>query len=882
MSAQLSSDYRFVKRMAWTYFAVMLAVILALGLLHFFFDDLREGRVWWFNLDKERNLPTWVSGVLFFSIAVAALSAYYWENRRNATGTPYFRLPLLWTGIAFGTLFMSLDEMTILHENLFWREVRRTTAEFGDSWKYLTQWQLLFSPAIIVALGYFGLFFANRFRVSRGAVITAFAGIGCWVIALVLESIRQTLKQIDPLIYSIEVIAEEILEMTGALFLLATIVFYVIDIALDFSAQRRKRLESPSRFLTRQGTIAVCALFGVLALGAAAAYLSAQRLAANDAPIPRLARKALQPDSEQKDTPENASPQSESTIWFHHYHLLSKSAPIARSDHEKMVGYIAASMFSGRRDSVTLPARLAADRLPRIVFITVSDGSGSPEVVMGSGQGIIQAVERALEQVPGTIHSQKWLKVDFVTNVQPLRIVDPSKPFPLIKGVDGIAFSSAIGVALLGEEILANRLISSRKGLRKNRINAYLRTAPRFSSRQLKFEPKKEMTGYRFTTRSLFWEGNGVSELYRGHRMFKDISSDTLLSAAVSGGDYLKRAVDDNGRFDYAYLPKSDESRDKYNILRHAGTVYSMLELHETLNDAELLSAARRGINYLLGYIKDCTTHDKRTVSCLVEDGYVKLGGNALAVIALSKYTEVTGDPQYVDSIKSLGAWIESVQEASGEFTVHKQAYPSGKVMPFVSEYYPGEALLALSRAYRVDPEAHWLDTSEKGAQYLINVRDQGLSNQGLIHDHWLLYALNELYRSRKEDDYYDHAMRIAHAIVDSQNRRTTYPDWPGSYYRPPRSTPTATRTEGLVAAYRLARDFGDRKDAKAYLNSIRRGITFQLQTQFRPESVLYLSDPQRALGGFHRSLTDFEIRIDYVQHNISSLLGYYDIMTGS
>ena len=95
----------------------------------------------------------------------------------------------------------------------------------------------------------------------------------------------------------------------------------------------------------------------------------------------------------------------------------------------------------------------------------------------------------------------------------------------------------------------------------------------------------------------------------------------------------------------------------------------------------------------------------------------------------------------------------------------------------------------------------------------------------------------------------------------------------------PPRSTPTATSAEGLCSAYLLARDFAGRDEAELIMESISPAIAFQLQTQFRPESVLYLKYPQRALWGFHRSLTDFEIRIDYVQHNISSLLGYYGIL---
>ena len=121
--------------------------------------------------------------------------------------------------------------------------------------------------------------------------------------------------------------------------------------------------------------------------------------------------------------------------------------------------------------------------------------------------------------------------------------------------------------------------------------------------------------------------------------------------------------------------------------------------------------------------------------------------------------------------------------------------------------------------------------------------------------------------------------MRIAETIIQHQNRDPHYPDWFGSYYRPPRSTPTATRSEGLYAAYLLARDFGQPEQAARIREAVQHGVAFQLQTQFRPESALYVKDPQRRLGGFRHSLINFEIRIDYVQHNISSLLGLHQIL---
>ena len=57
------------------------------------------------------------------------------------------------------------------------------------------------------------------------------------------------------------------------------------------------------------------------------------------------------------------------------------------------------------------------------------------------------------------------------------------------------------------------------------------------------------------------------------------------------------------------------------------------------------------------------------------------------------------------------------------------------------------------------------------------------------------------------------------------------------------------------------------------------RMAAFQRRCQLTPENALYLPRPDRALGGFRRSLTHWEVRIDYVQHNLSALLGLRSIL---
>lgn len=542
------------------------------------------------------------------------------------------------------------------------------------------------------------------------------------------------------------------------------------------------------------------------------------------------------------------------------------------------------SLYNGSK-KIDIPIEIQKDNQPKTIFLSVSDGQSNAKVFIGKAHGFGDTLKDAMRQISDNNfegHRPLWIKLDIVQEVQRVEHYFFNMSLNFDRSLEGIVFENETDIAFLPEELVAYNLFDSNMNIDLDNIRNYLLMLDRLPDDFDKYFAEGFSDIQCFTTESYFYDGNETVQLYRGHRLFNNVSCENLLSSAKKGGDYLINATNPNGKFVYKYLTKHDVESDDYNILRHAGTVYSMFKLYEFINDQRLLNSTKQSLTYLLNYVQPFDN-----VSCIVFDDEIKLGGAALGIIALAQYAESTGNEEYISVMQQLGKYIKQSQKENGEF-IHKRVYSTGEISDFVSEYYPGEAILALCKLYALDHNETWLDTAEKAVDYLINIRDADVSTEYLIHDHWLIMGLNELYRYRNNPLYLNHSMRIAESIMyaqrDGVNRYPKYPDWLGSYYTPPRSAPTATRTEGLIAAYHLAHDFGNNNTTvERIFNAIELGIQFQLQTQFRPESVMYVNDPQRALHGFHAHLTNYNIRIDYVQHNICSILDFYKILcTGS
>ena len=387
----------------------------------------------------------------------------------------------------------------------------------------------------------------------------------------------------------------------------------------------------------------------------------------------------------------------------------------------------------------------------------------------------------------------------------------------------------------------------------------------------------------------------GVFRLYRLHpREFADATPEVLLQRMVWANDYLISSIEASGKIRYNFKVVQDRDSSSYNLLRHGGTTYSILQVYDRTRFEPYLAASEKAMAYLFG---NCDS-DRRTGPWFPADhpsfgeslyivsprtaeapeGLVKLGGAGLALVMIDQYVEATGDTEkYREQALGFARFIVASQKEDGEFTYFPSRHPGGPVTSTDdSPYYPGEALLGLIRLYSWDRNELWLESAVRGADWLIDVRDHGKDETKLANDHWLMLALSYLYLYTEDPRYLEHSINLCRAVeyqyLKNEKYWKDYPDFRGGYYNPPRSTPAATRGEGLGAVLETCEIAG--QDCAWIEELLIETARHEMLSQYDPDMCFWMSNRPKAFGGFNGGLLDMDVRNDFVQHNMSSLLG--------
>jgi hypothetical protein len=512
--------------------------------------------------------------------------------------------------------------------------------------------------------------------------------------------------------------------------------------------------------------------------------------------------------------------------------------------------------------------------------------AGGPFVASLSG-GVLAAARALWDRMPVSAHdaagvASARLKVDVV--------LPGRREFPYDGGSKGVALDEGIdGVVLEHPDRGVFHYLPS-WSIEREISRADVHGRARRRAREWGDWPKADTQEAGFSAiRTRAWieavpAGGPALPSVRANVDLPEITPELLRDRIALAAGYLVRETDGEGSITYEYQADEDKTGDDYNMLRHAGTAYSMAQAYRLLGDPAILEATKRAYGY---YVKKMKEDRRHPGEWFVLDGRrAKLGGAGLGLCMMVEMEKAAPGSVDRELMMGLARHIERMQLPNGDFDSFYDWDGKG-VSEHRSTFYPGEAILGLVRLYQLTGDEHWLDVAEKGADYMVGPRWVSLGIRFYTPpDAWLIQALEEMDRVRPDGARTEQAFRIAEVIAGNKlmDPERTPPDMLGADLSGLGGLPNAATAgsygEALAAAARL--EARRRPGEERHRTFAMRNASFQLRNQFTTLNSYYLPNPARALGGFRLKPDDAEIRNDYVQHNLSGLFGLLDLLDES
>lgn len=323
------------------------------------------------------------------------------------------------------------------------------------------------------------------------------------------------------------------------------------------------------------------------------------------------------------------------------------------------------------------------------------------------------------------------------------------------------------------------------------------------------------------------------------------------------GVSYLVNNINQDGKFNYCVNALTGSIADDYNILRHAGTIFELCEWVHVTQDHSFLDQIRKGLSFLMNHLEPLNN-----VACIVEKDEAKLGGATLSLLALCSYYRLTSDRNYEASMRQLADFILMMQKDNGDF--HSRLYyPDRKLMPMKSKLYSSQALLAIMNYYSVFGGEKYLLAAKR---YICFERSEARDADS-THA-WLAKGLMAFYNT--EPDY---SLLL---MIDSIGINAIKILYGNSYqFKSNVVLENETTTAKIVSIAEALIPFletgllHDEKDKLIVAtNAIQNALMICFGNQVIEDRLI---NGLNLFGGLINSKEDHRIRIDFVQHFISS-----------
>ena len=411
----------------------------------------------------------------------------------------------------------------------------------------------------------------------------------------------------------------------------------------------------------------------------------------------------------------------------------------------------------------------------------------------------------------------------------------------------------------------------------------------------------KDYEYYLFRSRAFITYKNECIPLYRGNIRYTEFSYDVLFNQVIKSADWLLANMYDDGRFLYYYdccednykdheHPNRPENNLYYNDLRHCGGIIALIRAYELTSDEKYIKAAKKAVDWSISISKAHETQWGKGYYAFY-NRKSKLGGTGVLLVAMMQYRSFTGDKSYDEYIKGYARHIMSRVYENGEilgYYIHPQFQDGQPLINMTDEerkatfsfYYPGEALLGLALFANnfLDDEKLAKEVrkvAKKALDWIVDERPKIYADlfTALPSDAWLMQAIEEWAKDKdfQKQNYINFVFTDAATMVEKTYRHddSPYIDYEGGYYYEygDHYFPDGARSEGLIAAYYLAKFLNMDNLAKKLLNACKRVAMCQFHL-FNDEINNYShKNPERSLNSIRFKATRQWVRVDSIQH---------------
>lgn len=504
------------------------------------------------------------------------------------------------------------------------------------------------------------------------------------------------------------------------------------------------------------------------------------------------------------------------------------------------------------------------------VFLSLCDKKSRAVVFNATAATLESAYNKVSDKARAFIGTRDckpiWLKADIVTDCEVVKYTAFKETLAKTREYffnRGVSFDADFETALLPEQLNTQKFINYDKKFLS------LPTLKKF------FE-KQGISTFRkicdeivvFTTSGYISDENkSLYKLYsddenHGRRIVTQVDKPMLEELVDTSAAYLSSCVGDDGKFLYGAYPSDDHYFTSYNILRHAGTIWTLLMQYNINHDETLIPKIEKTIDYLMQNVvwqddDTCYLVEKKT-------NEIKLGGNGVTIIALSLYYEVFGDDKYNDFLAKMANGILKMQSTDGRYShvLDPQTFEVREKYRIV--YYDGEAAFALSKIYTITGDIKYLNAAQKTIDFMIEKKYEK------YRDHWVEYAINELTKHIHDEKYFNFGLKNANVNLETiYNQDTTY----------------HTYLELLMSAFelydriirrRIKCSYLEEFDTVMFFRTIFKRVHHQLNGYLYPEIAMYFKCPEHFVNTFCVRHDNFRVRIDDVQHFIGGYYSFY------